>query len=360
MRLLLTIRNDVADPNVIFSNGFSQNLKFFFELLELLGHEPYLLVADENRDGKVVLAGRNYPTVTYQRVRSEDVRYDIAFEGGCTINPPFRDYLRERFGTRVVSLRYGISMIMDMEQMSHHETMTGGLHFAGADWVWTSPHIAYGLPYLEVVYNAPGRVAPYIWEPDFVPRRFVSRGQMDVRDIFVMEPSISIIKHGLIPLTIIEELYRRSPDAFGKATILNGSHYNMRTYFLENVVRNFSSAIAEANKVFFGGRVPFGQVFKRPDLLLGHQWGCELNYLYLEALWAGLPLVHNSDALAEVGYHYPGFDVHAGTERCLEALRDHDEARSLARAEAFVQRYSIRNPEVQAGYRRLIDEVMDG
>jgi hypothetical protein len=179
------------------------------------------------------------------------------------------------------------------------------------------------------------------------------------RDIYVMEPSISIIKNALIPITIIEEVYRENPDSFGKATIVNGMKYYNEEYFLDNIARNLKSLQAEAKKVFFSPRITFNEVFKRPDILLGHQWGCELNYLYLEAIYAGLPLVHNSDALSETGYYYPGSDCHRGREQCLQALRNHNTDKAIKTGRKFLQQFSIHNPDVQKEYKRLIEEVLD-
>jgi hypothetical protein len=356
MKCLVTIRDDMAE--VIFSNGFGQNIKFFYDLLVLLGHSPTFLVTEKFNKQKLFLAGKEYRFISYEQLKKKG-DFNIIFEVGTTVHEGWKQLLRERDGAKIVSIRYGISLVMDMEQIAHPPTLTKGLHRKRPDFVWTSPHIAYGLPYLETVYEAKGAVCPYIWEPDFVKRQFTAFKEKAPRDIYVMEPSISVVKNALIPLAIVEEVYREDPDSFGKATIVNGMKYNNEEYFLDNIVRNFSSARAEAKKVYFTPRAPFDFVFKRPDVLLGHQWGCELNYLYLEAIYAGLPLVHNAESLQELGYFYPGFDCHKGKEQCLKALRDHDEQRALKEGKRFLQRYSIHNREVQKKYASLIEEVLD-
>ena len=57
-----------------------------------------------------------------------------------------------------------------------------------------------------------------------------------------------------------------------------------------------ASATKEAAGIFFE-RCRFSDVFSHPDILLSHQWNNALNYLYLEALYKNIPLVHNSDFL---------------------------------------------------------------
>ncbi len=359
LKCFISMRHSVDAPELWFSNGYSQNVKFFYDLLELMGHEPVFMTNGKVPGGSFEVCRRSYRCVFQDDVINEMHPCDIAFEGGVTINADMRDFLRSAFGTRIVSLRYGIGLLMDMEQLVHAETMTPGIHVSGADVVWTSPHIAYGLPYLRTLYRCPSGVAPYIWEPDFISRRFLASGKPRQRDIYVMEPNISVIKNALVPMAIIEQVYRTDPDAFGKARIVNAMQFYQRAYFLDNIVRHMDSLLGENNKVFFTPRARFEDAFQQPDLLLGHQWGCDLNYLYLEALYTGLPLVHNSDSLREVGYYYPGFDVEIGRDQCLRALRDYRVEDAMPANSAMLRRFSIHNPEVQAEYRRLLEEVLD-
>jgi hypothetical protein len=246
-------------------------------------------------------------------------------------------------------------MFMDMEQMCHQETMSPGLYINKPDAIWASPHFIKAFPYFETIYQAPALIGPYIWEPDFVTELQDST-YIEKPDIYVMEPSISLLKNALIPMAIIEKAYRAQPDLFGKAMILNGTHYNQKKYFLENIARNMSSLIADANKVYFTGRYGFDDTFKTRDILLGHQWECELNYLYLEALYKNIPLVHNSPAFAEVGYYYPEFDVKIGHAQLVAAINDknYDDQKN----KDFIYQYSIHNIDNQEEYKRLIEDVL--
>ena len=358
LQCLITFRNDYATPGLWRSNGYLQNVKFFYDLLKSLGHEPYFLIAGEPASPVVTMFGNEYRLVSHQSVLSSGRHIDIAFDAAASINSDFRHQLAERFGTRIVVIRYGISMVMDMEQMVHVETLTPGMHVGDADMLWTSPHIAYGASYLQTLYNCPAVSAPYLWEPDFIHGAEPTGTPGVVPDIYVMEPNLSVIKNALIPLAIIEEVYRRAPESFGKATILNGLGFNSRKFFLENIVRNLPCVRAEKNKVYFAGRHGFSDTFKRRgDVLLGHQWGCELNYLYLEALYLGVPLVHNAKALSKVGYYYPEFDAQLGRDRCLEALRLGCTEADLARNRKSLKKYSIRHPAVRRAYAHLLDQV---
>ena len=98
--------------------------------------------------------------------------------------------------------------------------------------------------------------------------------------------------------------------------------------------------------------------FTQRDVLLGHQWHCELNYLYLEALHRNIPLVHNSTMLHGAGYYYPEHDIQQGKDALLQAINDKKTKAYHDNAKAALARFSIHNPEVQASYHQLLDEAM--
>lgn len=115
---------------------------------------------------------------------------------------------------------------------------------------------------------------------------------------------------------------------------------------------------AKNNKVFFTGRSSFDETFRKPDVLISHQWENELNYLYCEALYKGTPLVHNSPRLRDVGYYYDGFDIDAGAAQTVRALSDWPSGEALGLGRDFLHRYSIKNTENQMGYEKLFDELL--
>jgi hypothetical protein len=355
INVAITIRNDQPLNQILFGNGLSQNVKFLYDIMQLIGCNPYFLVGSPSPHDSIVFKDVNYKAYTIDQVIQSQMKTDLALEAGVTINHEQRERLRDSFNTKIVSIRYGHSMFMDMEQICHKETMSPGLYINKPDAVWASPHFLKAFSYLETIYQAPVSIGPYIWEPDFVTKDH-DNTYIEKPDIYVMEPSISLLKNALIPLAIIEKTYRAEPDLFGKAMILNGTHYNQQLYFLENIVRNMSSLIADANKVYFTGRYGFDDTFKRRDILLGHQFECELNYLYLEALYKNIPLVHNSPAFAKVGYYYPEFDINIGHDQLKAAINDRDD--NEQKNQDFIYQYSIHNIDNQNDYRKLVTEIL--
>ena len=80
-----------------------------------------------------------------------------------------------------------------------------------------------------------------------------------------------------------------------------------------------------------GGRV---QTVSRLDMVtvlktfpsatfLCHQVNNEFNYMVMELLWAGFPVLHNSRAWSEFGYYYQQSDVKDGAAVLEEARTKH-------------------------------------
>ncbi len=177
-----------------------------------------------------------------------------------------------------------------------NEENVGFQHIAkGIDYIWISPHHAYHQSYLEILHSAQASVMPFVWNSKFIKsKKFSKKDFRKKPNIYVMEPNISVVKNALIPITIIEALYRKNPNSFNQAFIVNGAHIKDKSYLLNNIVTNMPGLNASVvqDKVFFSGRCKFDNVFSHPDILLSHHWNNGLNYLSLEALYNNIPLGH--------------------------------------------------------------------
>ena len=79
-------------------------------------------------------------------------------------------------------------------------------------------------------------------------------------------------------------------------------------------------------KIFFEDRYPIAHFLSSyTDVVLSHQWGNDLNYAYLDAMYYGYPLVHNAYYIQDAGYHYEFFDYEKGAQQLKKALSEHDD-----------------------------------
>jgi len=177
----------------------------------------------------------------------------------------------------------------------------------------------------------------------------------------IFEPNISVLKNAVIPLLICDEAYRREPGAVSQLRALNTAHMVEHPTF--NFLANSLDLVKDRKAVFLAREEFAGHMATQSDLVVSHQWLNDENYLYLDALWGGYPLVHNSPWIRHLGYYYPDFDIDAGASQVLTAWREH--AGNLvgycARARSFITTLDPVHPaNLDAYARRLLSLAAPG
>ncbi|WP_428095948.1 DUF2827 family protein [Candidatus Thioglobus sp.] len=358
--------SDNISADSLYNNGISQNIVLLHDLFELLGHQVLLVNNRGHKNQKLKLdKGKEFSLYTVSELKKRDVAIDLFFEAGQVIPTKDRKLVKS-LGAKIISIHYGNSLIIDMENIFYRDIKKAGFQNISdeIDHIWISPHHAYHLSYLEILYNAKASVVPFIWNPTFLEEKKLTPDNFRKKpNVYVMEPNISVVKNALIPLTIIEALYRQNPEKFDKAYIITSRPMHEKSYFINNILQNMDclKGVSTKNKVFFSERCKFDDVFTHPDILLSHHWNNGLNYLSLEALHHNIPLVHNSEFLQDVGYFYPDFDVHKGAAALEDALENHQSnfTQHQQQNQVFLDRFSIYNKDVQKQYQTLLGDVIN-
>jgi hypothetical protein len=236
------------------------------------------------------------------------------------------------------------------------------------DEVWLLPKDRPFTAMLRSLYRCPVFELPYLWSPVFLEDTIVRARQDGLQFGYrpgtlassaavpaIFEPNVSPIKMGIIPFMICEEIERSDPAALGHVHFLNGKHMAEQLSFVF-LVEN--SELYKAGKLSIGARDYFSFVMARgANVVVSHQLDCPQNYLYLDAIYGGYPLIHNSEFFSDIGYYYPKSDIQAGADMLQLARREHD--RNLdtygARAHRAIEALSPVNPRNRDAYaRRLI------
>ena len=93
--------------------------------------------------------------------------------------------------------------------------------------------------------------------------------------------------------------------------------------------------------------------------MISHQWDNPLNYLYLDAMHFGYPLIHNADMVQDGGYFYKDFNLKDGGNILKEVIENHDNRLNEYRLknEPVLNRYKSDNQEIIEVYRKLLDNL---
>lgn len=362
LRIGITIGLHHADES-LWTNGIKQNAIFLAKLLATSStrHEVLLLNTTNVEVNNAPLA-KNLP-VPIVPIDSGWQKLDVMIELGGQISADMTRQLKEQ-GTKIVSYCCGSEYVMNMEAMIFRRKLWDNI-FVNPDYdqIWVIPQVAEtSLHFFQTIRRKPAHIVPFVWDPMGIEGAVSDRADKGIyspkdrpRLLTVIEPNINVLKFCLYPILIAEQAFREMPDKIGFLHVANSDGMVHDEAEFAKLVRHFD--IVNANKASFIGRVDTPHFLAdATDIMISHQWGSALNYIYLECCWQGYPLIHNAHLVSDLGYYYPENDAAEGARQLLTAIARHDEEWEAYRAR---QRQNIgcflaTNTDLMAEYDQLL------
>lgn len=355
----------------LFSNGLFQNVFVLYRMFDAMGYEPVLVIHEKPESPeKLPPMIRGCRMLLTEEIILRPLPVVALIEIGMSIDPLLREFVK-MLGGRLVKLYLGNILNIDIETPIYYPQM----HFAHhviekIDRIWVSPHYGQHAEYAAFINHTlppeklEDMVAPYVWDPCFIQRdgtepvpRWTPPSTGEHATLIIMEPNISFQKSSLVPLLAIERWYRSTGRAWkGKVVVINGDRLEATPHF-QNSVRPRLALTAD-------GRIEYTE---RKDILttmrtwpsaifVGNQMNNEFNYMTLELMWCGFPIVHNAATWGAFGYFYDGNNLATAAQQIDAAVNSHAERLEAYKAHArtLVWKHSPYNPEIHAAWERLL------
>ncbi|OKH19073.1 DUF2827 family protein [[Limnothrix rosea] IAM M-220] len=368
--------------NTKFNSGLEQNTYYLVSLLRSIPEYEvsYVLVSDSCLDESIQNQNQLNDDTPLVELKALDpklnnpVQYDVLIHAESYLPENFIKAIKERFSTKFVNLLVGIVMWGLMEDIIYNikDRYVGALPMYAPgiiDEQWINPQHAYHKEYVETLTKSNVAILPYIYEPWFLQKlenlRKKNNPDFDPqyspesdKHIGILEANINLVKNAVIPVSIVESLYSQDKKALKRKTVRIYCSNNLRErQAFQHLFNYFEGKSLFTSEARFA--VPDILHFDC-DFIVSHQHLCSLNYLYLDALYYNIPLIHNSDTLKEYGYYYPNFDVKKGAEALKEALENHDSrleeyAKQAAKA---LNKFSVSNKRNINGYKKIINKLI--
>jgi hypothetical protein len=355
----------------IWENGLGQNILFLARLFRAMpGVESVILLNCGDQPTvppQALEEAAEFPLVP---PREATDLIDIAIEMGGALDVEWTPYIRAQ-GKKVVFMACGQPYAVITEPNVFNRGGFG-MRPDRFDEVWLLPKDRAFIPMMRMIHRCEVFIAPYIWSPVFLEKSIAGARAKGLSFGFdpavnrrdggpraaIFEPNISVTKTSTIPLLICDEAYRRVPSSVRELKVVNSFH------MVEHATFNFlanSLDLVKAGKGLFLAREEFAPFMAlNADMVVSHQWGNDQNYLYMDALYGGYPLIHNSPWIMDQGYYYPGFDVDRGAAQVIAAAGHHWENLDAyrARARRFIAGLDPLAPDNQRGYRDLVSRLL--
>ena len=372
-KIILLSTATITEEN-IYSNGLFQNVFVFYRMFDAMGYAPILLISEKPKSvqGIPEMMRSCRMMVTEDMLKQPMANVVAVLEIGMSLDPLVRQFIK-MIGGRLLKVYLGNILNIDIEI----PIFMPGNHFAHHvvgrnDAILVSPHYGQHVEYASYINHVvPPKdltqaIAPYVWDHSILTKNGsrVLQWRAPVKpeeEIFViMEPNISFQKSGLVPLFILEKWYREvgKPKGWkGSIQVVNGERYSMVPHFVHNIMP-LLEIFRDARVELLGRRDILSALTTWPSAtFLLHNLNNEFNYMTLELLWSGFPVIHNSPSWLEFGYGYTEADLATGATLVETIRKGHADRLETYRAHAalIAWRYSPYNPEIQAAWDKIIN-----
>jgi hypothetical protein len=364
-RLAILSTTNIHNDN-IFNNGLYQNVYFIYKLLESMGWMTILMVNEKPKtldQVPAILQSCRY--ITIDELLKKPVKIGVFIEIGMSVEPKIRQILK-LLGAKVTKLYLGNILNIDIETPVFTPSIDFSHHVAGnIDEIWTSPHYAQHDQYCAAINGLPPsscKIAPYVWDATVITRNYTKFLQWRPRrsgekpTFLIMEPNISFQKNSLIPLLIAEKYHNTFPEDDIRVVIYNGKKLHLSPHFERNILPYLN--LHKEGRIQYEARATMLEVQEaHPHAIpIVHHINNEFNYMTLEFMYAGFPVLHNCGSWRDFGYFYPENDIVKGVIAGLYANRQHADSLQtyMSHAKTLFWRHSPYNPDVQNGWKELL------
>lgn len=359
-----TITNDS-----LFVNGLYQNVCILYKLFDSMGYLPILLVNTKPTDiTSVPHILRHMRMLTVEDLlKSNAPRLHLYLEIGMSIDPSLRRIFRKN-GAKLAKLYLGNILNIDTETPIFYHGMNFSHHVIDEiDEIWVSPHYKQHEEYAAVLNHVEPdplvsmKIAPYVWDPCILTLdgtrhlQWRPRLEGEKETFIILEPNISFQKAALVPILIAERNYRKNKRPL-HVLVGNGERLLKNPFFVATILPTLE--LAKDSMITFSGRHDIPSIMREYPhaTAICHQWNNQYNYMTLEYVYAGFPVIHNAPDWSDVGYYYKGNTVIEGEAALLRSLEYHASSREHYKsgAEAARWRHSPYNPDVQNTWSALV------
>lgn len=343
------------------TNGLFQNIFMLYKLFEGAGYLPFLLVDDNKKHPESKLYEK-FRTIDASEWAAKPFRLHVYIEMGMSCGTQIRE-LFKRAGAKTFKLYLGNILNIDIETPTFHAGVNFCHHMVGEiETILVSPHYDFHQEYAAAINKVYPRVgiAPYVWDPMFIQDQLdIYRHRITPPYSFtIIEPNISFQKCSLIPLMIVESYYRANPTKVHEIAAINGTKLMESPHFKQTILPTLE--IQKKGRLHLLGRADTREINKtlNTNIVIQHNVNNEYNYIFMEHLMMGFPVIHNFAVFKDYGYYYEGNDIAAGVALIDNVVQHHHERAEAYKAAArqLAWNFSIYNPVNIRAWVRIFEE----
>ena len=325
----------------LFSAGHGNASFAIAKIFQAMNHEVIFLHKQEGSDWwddvhelKETAPRRTFIDTFLQKEEPLDLLIELTF----LLKPE----IRSRIAKRSIWYNRKPSLFSDIESCVYN-IKPEGRDLKGLSSIWVSDIFTKpdDLIYLETLYpNVPIQTVPFIWTPDIVeshrkqtqspawPQIYGVAPKDTAWSLHVTETNGSSTSSCTLPMTILRHTQISKKLPLSRITLHNMDVLKENKFFKENILKHCE--LPDISYTMLGRQRIVDWVHDPHSIILSHNRFVGLKMANLEAAWVGIPIVHNSEILKDIGYgleklYYPNNSV-VGAANALEiAIKNCDQ-----------------------------------
>jgi len=280
---------------------------------------------------------------------------------------------------KVISYKYKNELITSNEEILNNDSLSSIYYYEDYfDEIWYhASQYETNMNFYSSFYKTDVVVVPYLWDRKHLDdllnnidllydnnnesikkKSFYQPKQSKI--IGIIEKNKSITNTCLTPLMIAEKTFENNEEYISNVIIDNGKDIKGNKRFI-SLFRTFD--------LFNKGKVSFEHqynvyffVTQFVDVIVGHQLLNPFSPIYLDLVYMGYPLLHNSYIIKDLGYYYEGYDLKQGSTILEWILKNHDSnlIDYISRNSNSLFKYYVGNEQLISSYEMLIKNLYYG
>jgi len=363
----ITINFEVS----LYSNGLQQNIVILNNLInEIENFKSYYIYQGKKIETNLIDKKLCFP---YEDIlKNESIQFDLIIMMGITFSEKIISAIKNRNkNTKLILLQCGNQFVENMSYsiFDIDSTHTPLEKSNQIDQIWTLPHYKKNISFMKTFFkNHKAKCVPYIWDSIFIEHQInnsiykdqeINFASINSKGFLIMEPNMFFSKNCILPIFIVEAFEQKYPNLMEGCHILCANKLAKNDYFIKLLLQ--LDIFKRKNFLKIQNRALFiDAIHQYGSILVSHQQDNALNYLYLEAFYLNIPLLHNSEEISNFGYYYPENDIDIALMELKKIIYLHNKNLSEYKKNCtnVLNKYSSRNKINKIKYKELILDVI--
>lgn len=363
----------IQKPTNVWSNGCYQQAFYLGKALENAGHIVTFVSADPSYS---VFEPYGRPIKTLFLTDNLSWMDCVVFASAILAEKAFLALLKI-YDVRVVSFICGNLFSL------HQEEFVFGVHNIFKDYllddvheVWMLPMYTYAKEYIEIMMGKKVLITPYVWDTDLieiakkeskVPLEYVPTNSSAEMDIIIAEANLSAHKTALCPILCLNDIEKHDPSLVSSvhSFCMIGDETKEDQVQRTAHRKELMSKLPIYKKLNSYGRITMPSILEwfrinKPNgnlVALTHNFMNNLNFLHLELMHLGYPVIHNCPRFPN-GLYYEDWhfqDCKSLVKKAKSIDTWYDEYKQ--KCSEIVESFRPTNPEIVHVYRDLVDDL---